>query len=152
MNSILNPNIEGAIEKVALLSYSINKSEKKSVQELMDSALDELLLFTTFIEKKTVELKMVNDILRALTWIDEPVDDDSLVKINMIEVITKEINIKIQAEITSIKSTTLPEMCPSLLEKYFEESESLIENIELIHEIFFELRQDEEFLDLVSKI
>lgn len=151
MNSTLNPNIEDAIEKVARLSYSI-KSERGSIQELINRALDELLLFKEIIEKKTKELKLVNELLRILTWIDEPINEDSLVKINMIEVLTKELNERIQAEIKSIKKTQLPEICPSLLEKYFDEAEYLEENINLIHQIFFELRGDQEFLDLIGQI
>lgn len=151
MNSTLNPNIEDAIEKVARLSYSI-KSERGSIQELINRALDELLLFKEIIEKKTKELKLVNELLRILTWIDEPINEDSLVKINMIEVLTKELNERIQAEIKSIKNTQLPEICPSLLEKYFDEAEYLEENINLIHQIFFELRGDQEFLDLIGQI
>lgn len=150
MNSTKDPKIEGALNQVAKISYTI-KSEHDSMQDIIDKALDELLLFKQLIEKKTRELKAANELLRVLTWIDEPHNEEILVQINVVEVLTKELNKRIQSEIKRIKKTKLPEICPSFLGLYFSEAECFEENIELIHQIFFELRNDEEFLDMVNQ-
>ena len=144
MNTI-EDKVDETMDTVLRHSRALSR-KAVAYQEQIDRELDSILEFKQMMLDGAAEVKAINDSLEHLTWSSHKADKKLLETVENVETVcTLLLHGILLKEKELLETLSLYQQFPNIVAPFIDEIDNLQENLETLHEVFFDIPNDEEF-------